>query len=199
MRRHHLIGVLNASLIFSTAVAAAQDAGRRSPPVTQAPGGTGMGGMDMSRAVRSEGEIVATLAASDRGEISQGNYARSRAIRAEVREYARSMVSMHTQASARLMDLARRLGIASTECEESRQVTADGAAAQQRLARLRGAAFDRAYMDAQVAAHSRALDVIDRALLPAVSSPEMRTALQGDVRPMVAAHLARARALRERL
>lgn len=198
--RRYLIGVLKGALIISTSLAMAQDAGRRSPPpTTRTTGGTGMGGQDNTAAVHGEGEIVATMAAADRGEVSQGTYAQSHASRPEVRDFARSMVTMHTDASARMATLARRLGITPAECDESRRVTADGEAAQRRLSGLSGAAFDRAYLDAQIAAHSHVLELLDRALLPAARTPDLRTALQDDARPMVAGHLARARALRAHL
>ena len=197
--RRLLLGALTGTFIISTSLVAAQDAGHRFPPPEHASGGTGMGGVEAPAVTQSEGEIVATMAAADRGEISLGRFAQTRASNRDVRDYARSMVTMHTDASARMSAVAQRLSITSMEGVESRRLTSDARSTQQRLSRLRGAAFDRAYLDAEIDAHSHLLDQIDRTLLPSVHTADLRTAIQSDARPMVAAHLAQARALRERL
>jgi putative membrane protein len=197
--RRLLLSALTGTFIISSSLATAQDAGRRIPPTEHVSGGTGMGGVETPAVVHSEGEIVATMAAADRGEISLGRFAQTRASNSDVRDYARSMVTMHTDASARMAAVARRLSITSMEGVESRRLTTDARATQQRLSRLRGAAFDRAYLDAEIEAHSHLLDQIDRTLLPSVRTADLRTAIQSDARPMVATHLAQARALRERL
>jgi len=197
--RRLLLGALTGTFILSTSLVTAQDAGHRFPPSDHATGGTGMGGVEAPGTMQSEGEIVATMAAADRGEISLGRFAQTRASSRDVRDYARSMVTMHTDASARMSAVAQRLNITSMEGVESRRLTSDARSTQQRLSRLRGAAFDRAYLDAEIDAHSHLLDQIDRTLLPSVRTADLRTAIQSDARPMVAAHLAQARALRERL
>jgi putative membrane protein len=204
--RRLLIGALTGTFILSTSLATAQDAGHRFPHpehgsggTEHVSGGTGMGGVETPDTTHSEGEIVATVAAADRGEISLGRFAQTRASNRDVRDYARSMVTMHTASSGRMSTLVRRLNITSMEGVESRRLTADTTATQQRLSRLRGAAFDRAYLDAEIDAHSHLLDQIDRTLLPSIRTADLRTAIQSDVRPMVAAHLAQARTLRERL
>lgn len=198
MRRLQL-GALMGTLVISTSLATAQDGGSRVPPSEQVSGGTGMGGVDTPDMMSSEGEIVAAVAAADRDEITLGSYAQSRASNLEVREFARMMVTAHTDASARMSAIAQRLNITPVEGAESRSLITEATATRRRLSRLRGAAFDRSYLDAEIASHSHLLDVIDRKLIPSARTADLRTALQNDTRPMVATHLAHARSLRERI
>lgn len=187
--RRPLHGLLIVTLLLPASLAAAQNA-----PA----GGTGMGGLDQPMTAVTEPQIAATMAAIDRGEIEQGRYAEAHGASAQVRAFGRSMASMHAASGARLGALVRGLGITPTDDSESLQLTADSEATEERLARLNGVAFDRAYLDAQIAAHARALELLDRRLIPAARTTALRAALHDEVRPMVAAHLARARALRAR-
>ncbi|MBP6830636.1 MAG: DUF4142 domain-containing protein [Deltaproteobacteria bacterium] len=197
--RRLLLGALAGVFILSGSLATAQDGGLRAPPTEQVPGGTGMGGLDSPDMTLSEGEIVATVAAFNRGEITLGTFAQGRASRRDVREFARSMVSEHTEAGTRMSVLARRLNLTSIEGTESLRLTAEAAATRQQLSRLRGSVFDRAFLDAQIAAHSELIELIDHKLISSAHAADLRTALQSDIRPMVAAHLAHARSLRRRL
>lgn len=199
--RRLLIGLTATVVLVGGSLAMAQDGGHHHAMTGAAlTGGTGpMAGAQPTGNVHTDGEIAAVLATVDRGEITQGTYAQSHGTSSGVRDFGRSMVEMHTAATGRMTALAQRLHVTPAENAESRRLAADGAATQQRLAALSGAAYDRAYVDAQVAAHSQVLALLDSTLIPAARAPELRAALQNDVRPMVASHLQQARDLRGRL
>jgi putative membrane protein len=61
-----------------------------------------------------------------------------------------------------------------------------------------GAGFDRAFMESQVLDHERTLIILDSAIGSAQRG-ELRTMLRDQVRPAVAAHLAQARAIQNRI
>lgn len=144
-------------------------------------------------------EILGALAAIDTGEITQGTLARTQATDATVRAYGESMVTMHTQASARLTALSQRIDMTPQDSARSRALASDATSTHQRLSGMSGAAFDRAYIDAQVMQHTHALDLIDHTLLPQAHNQELRAALTNDVRPMVDAHLQQARGIADRI
>jgi putative membrane protein len=152
-------------------------------------------GGDAAQTALTDGQILAVLMAVDSGEISQGQLALSQGSDMRVRDFGATMVSMHMASSARVMTLQASLGLTPAESALSRMLTDDATATRMRLATLTGAAFDRAYIDAQVMQHARVLDVIDSALLPNATRGELRMALSNDVRPMVASHLQQARDL----
>ncbi|TAK20844.1 MAG: DUF4142 domain-containing protein [Myxococcaceae bacterium] len=197
--RRLLLGALAGAFIVSSSLSWAQVGGPHTAPTEQAPGGTGMGGVDSPDMTLSDGEIVATVAASNRGEITLGTFAQGRASSRAVREFARSTVSAHTEAGTRMAALVQRLGLTSIEGTESLRLNAEATSSRQQLSRLRGGAFDREYLDAQIAAHGELLELLDHKLIPSAHAADLRTALQSDIRPMVAAHLAHARSLRRRL
>lgn len=143
----------------------------------------------------SDGEVAAVLAAVDRGEVQLGTLAQSRATDPRVRAFGQSMVTMHTDATSAMSALCQRNHITAHESDRSRRLASDASAVQRRLDALRGADFDRAYLDAQVTQHADTLAMIDSALLAMARHAELRAALTGDVRPMVAEHLRRAREL----
>ena len=67
-------------------------------------------------------------------------------------------------------------------------------AARASLEKLRGRAFDRAYVDREVAYHQAVLDALDSLLIPTTDNAELKKLLV-DVRPAIATHLAHAKAL----
>jgi predicted outer membrane protein len=197
--RRYLLGLLKGALIVSTSVAAAQDIAPHIRPSPDPEGGTGMGGLERPVHPQSNGGVVATVAAFERGEIALGHFAVAHARNHEVREFGRSMVSAYTNSDGRMTELARSLTIVPERGVLSRRVASEAAATQRRLAQLGADAFDRAYLDAEITACSQMLERLDRTLIPSAGRSDLRTALQLEVRPMVAANLTRARTLRERL
>ncbi|MEP6744730.1 MAG: DUF4142 domain-containing protein, partial [Gemmatimonadota bacterium] len=59
-------------------------------------------------------------------------------------------------------------------------------------------AFDRAYIDREIAYHQAVLDALDGLLIPTTDNADLKALLQ-QVRPVVAALLGHARMLRTRL
>jgi putative membrane protein len=63
---------------------------------------------------------------------------------------------------------------------------------------LKGAAFDKAYVDNEVAYHQAVLDAVDKTLIPGASNAELK-ALLVKVRPAFVAHLEHAKKLQASL
>ena len=63
---------------------------------------------------------------------------------------------------------------------------------------LQGSAFDRAYMEREVAYHAAVLEAIDGVLIPTTENAELKALLEA-VRPAIAAHLEHARQVRAAL
>ena len=147
----------------------------------------------------SDGEIAATLKASNDGEIQTSQLAADRAQSADVKSFAQDMITMHTQLNQQQQALQSQLGLTSTPGTSTAQVTA---AAQQlvgQLTPLGGAGFDTAYVNGQVQLHQSTLTLIDGQFLPSVRNAQLRDMIQNTVRPMVQEHLTRAQALQATL
>lgn len=116
----------------------------------------------------------------------------------EVRAFAETMIRDHTAVNEKAAALAQRLGVTPEENDVSRSLDADAASARSQLESLQGDAFDRAYIDREVAYHQAVLDALDQTLIPSSSNQELRALLQ-EVRPAIAAHLEHARSLQASL
>jgi putative membrane protein len=67
-----------------------------------------------------------------------------------------------------------------------------------RIAKLSGAAFDKAYLDNEIAYHQAVLDMLDQKLVPAAQNAELKDLLTS-VRPAFVAHLDHAKETRAAL
>ena len=74
----------------------------------------------------------------------------------------------------------------------SQSLQRDAQQARTRISALKGAAFDRAYIELEIAYHQAVLDAIDKVLLPTTENADLKKLLS-DVRPAVASHLEWAR------
>lgn len=141
----------------------------------------------------SEEDIAAILMANDEGEVAQGQAAVSRATSDEVRQFAQMLVTDHSAGLTAARDFFNREGVnPATGNAIAETLRANSETSIGNLGTYNGAAFDRAFMQLQVDAHSWAVNTVDTAFLPSARTPEMRSMLQAK-RASLAAHLDRAR------
>ena len=76
----------------------------------------------------------------------------------------------------------------------SQSLKADGEKNIAHLKTLKGAAFDKAYIDREVAYHQQVIDALDKTLIPSATHGELK-ALLVEVRPAFIAHLEHAKRL----
>ena len=139
-------------------------------------------------------QIAAIVVAANEVDIRAGELARERSTNAEVRAFAERMVTDHTGVNQAASDLVGRLGVTPEPNATSQKLTSDGEQARAGLQGQTGAAFDRAYIDGEVAYHQAVLDALDQTLIPNAQNAELRGLLE-QTRPAVAAHLDHARRL----
>jgi putative membrane protein len=80
----------------------------------------------------------------------------------------------------------------------SQSLAKDAQQAKAHLSTLKGAAFDRAYIEREIGYHQAVLDAIDEVLLPTTDNAELKQLLT-DVRPAIASHLERAQQIKASL
>ena len=88
--------------------------------------------------------------------------------------------------------MVTKLGVKPEENPTSRSIAAGGEKNVANLKTLTGAAFDRAYIDHEVAYHQQVLDAMDKTLIPGATNAELK-ALLVKVRPAFVAHLEHAK------
>ena len=143
-------------------------------------------------------EVAHVAVTANTIDIEAARFAQTRARNADVRQFAQTMITDHTAVNQQAAALAGRLHVTPADNAVSRSLK-DGAAQAHRAQQgLHGAAFDRAYMDREIAYHQAVLDAIDHVLIPTTDNADLKKLLQ-DVRPAIAAHLAHAREIRAAL
>jgi putative membrane protein len=152
---------------------------------------------DLAASAQSDERILAILHRSDVGEISAGRVAQERAVDPAVKAFATMMVSEHTRLDEQGNRLAQQINASAVLPDSTLPGILSSDSIALRLA-PDGAVFDRTYMAQQVAAHQRTLEVVD-AGLPKAKDVQVKTALESQVRPAVARHLALAREIQSRL
>jgi putative membrane protein len=143
-------------------------------------------------------QIAAIVVAANQVDIDAGELAKERGTDPRVKEFAQRMITDHSGVNQAATDLVTKLGVTPEPNATSQKLTADGEASRTTLQGQSGAAFDRAYVDQEVAYHQAVLDAIDQTLIPSAQNAELRALLE-QTRPAVAAHLEHARQLQSSL
>ena len=141
--------------------------------------------------------IVAIFDAANTVDIETGALATKRGHSKEVREFGAMLVRDHTQVRQQGRDLAAKLGVTPTPPADDASAP-DHATAMKRLRALKGAAFDHAFLQHEVAFHKGVIDAVQTTLLPAIKNAELK-ALVVKVAPAFQAHMLAAQQLDDKL
>jgi putative membrane protein len=115
-----------------------------------------------------------------------------------VKDFAQTMVSDHAGVNKQAVALATKLNVTPEDNDVSKQLTAGAEQNIANLQSLSGAAFDKAYIDHEVAYHQAVLDALDKTLIPSAQNADLK-ALLVKVRPAFVAHLDRAKSIQSSL
>ena len=143
-------------------------------------------------------QIAAIVVTANQVDIDAGRLAKDKSRSREVRKFARQMVTDHSGVNKSATALVHKLKV-----KPEGNATADGLkkGGDDNLADLRkrkGADFDKAYVDHEVAYHQAVLEALDKTLIPSAQNAELK-ALLVKVRPAFVAHLAHAKHLQGEL
>jgi putative membrane protein len=130
--------------------------------------------------------IVAIVDAANTADIETGQLAVDRASAEPVRAFGQMMVTEHSYVRKLGRDLAVKLGVTPTPPADAAAARAH-AATMTRLGALSGAAFDRAYLEHEVAFHTAVINAVTNTLLPAIDNAELK-ALVEKAAPTFVAH-----------
>ena len=139
--------------------------------------------------------IVVTANAVD---IDAGKLAETKGTNNDVKAFGKQMVTDHTGVNQQAVALVTKLKVTPEDNPTSQSLKAGGADNLKNLQGLSGAAFDKAYIDHEVAYHIAVLDAIDKTLVPNAKNEELK-ALIVKVRPAFVAHLDHAKMIQSTL
>jgi putative membrane protein len=146
----------------------------------------------------SDGQILEVTHVANAGEIAQAKLAQTKASDARVSKLATMMIADHTEADNKGAELARTEGLTLLASTTSSDIKTDGGRILADLSSKSGAAFDKAYVDAQVKEHTAVLRTIDDQLLANAKDGQVQALIQ-TIRSKVAEHLVHAQKVQSEL
>jgi putative membrane protein len=143
-------------------------------------------------------QIAAIVVTANQVDIDAGTLAKSKAHSSGVREFAQLMITDHTGVNKAATELVQKLHVTPAPNPTSESLQKGGDENLATLKKLVGTAFDKAYVDHEVAYHEAVLNAVDKTLIPSAQNAELK-ALLVKVRPAFVAHLEHARHLQAEL
>jgi putative membrane protein len=143
-------------------------------------------------------QIASIVVTANQVDIDAGKLAASKGTSPEVKKFGQQMVTDHTGVNKQATALVTRLEVTPEENPTSRSLKAGGDKNISTLNGLTGAAFDKAYIDNEVAYHQAVIDAIDKTLIPSAQNAELK-ALLVKVRPAFVAHMEHAKMIQSSL
>jgi len=96
----------------------------------------------------------------------------------EVRAFATDMVRDHTAVNKQALALVKKLNVTPEDNDTSKALSKQAADKLAELAKLKGKAFDKAYVDNEVAYHKTVDGALETTLIPDASNAELKSLLQ---------------------
>jgi len=146
----------------------------------------------------NDAQIAAIVVTANQVDIDAGQLAASTAADGQVKQFGRQMVKDHEGVNASAVALAGKLKVTPEDNPTSQSLKTGGAENIAHLKTLKGAAFDKAYVEHEIAYHEQVLAAIDKTLIPGVKNAELK-ALLVKVRPAFVAHMEHAKQLKASL
>jgi putative membrane protein len=136
----------------------------------------------------NDAQIAAIVVAANQVDIDAGKLAESKASNKEVKDFAKRMVTDHTGVNKQATALVTKLKVKPEQNDTSKSLKSSGEENLKTLKGLKGAEFDKAYIDNEVTYHQNVLDALDKTLIPNAKNEELKNLLV-KVRPAFVAHL----------
>jgi putative membrane protein len=145
----------------------------------------------------TDANIVAIFDAANTADIETGSLAAKQASDTRVRDLGKMFADAHTSVRQQGRDLAAKLKVTPVPPAGDKS-QAQHEAAMKQLKSLKGAAFDKVWLDHEIAYHQAVIDAVTNTLLPATSNAELK-ACEEKVAPAFVGHLQMAKDLRAKL
>src|SRR5688500_4997618 len=146
----------------------------------------------------NDAQIASIVVTANQVDVDAGKLAAAASTNPEVKKCAQLIVTDHTGVNKQAVDLVTKLKVTPQDNDTSKSLKAGGEKNVAHLKTLKGAAFDKAYVDHEVTYHTQVLEAIDKTLVPNAKNAELK-ALIVKVRPAFVAHLEHARGLQKTL
>jgi putative membrane protein len=146
----------------------------------------------------NDAQIAHIVVTANQVDIDAGKLAADWGTHADVKAFGTMMATDHMGVNRLATELATRLNVTPEDNATSEGLKNGGLKNVAHLKTLKGAAFDKAYIDNEVVYHQAVLVAVDKTLIPSAQNAELK-ALIVKVRPAFVAHLEKARSIQSSL
>jgi putative membrane protein len=111
-------------------------------------------------------------------DIEAAKQAEQKSKNADVLAFAKGMIADHTAVNDKALALVKKLKVTPEDNDTSKALAKQAADKRAELAKLDGKAFDKAYIDNEVAYHKAVDGALQSTLIPSASNPELKQLLE---------------------
>ena len=136
----------------------------------------------------SDAEIASVAVVANQVDIDAARLAQQKSKDAAILDFAKTMISDHKSVIDKASALVKRLGVTPQNNALSQQLLAGAEKTKRTLRAKSGQAFNRAYIDHEVAYHQAVIATVEGRLIPEATNAELKSLLQS-VLPVLRTHL----------
>ena len=111
-------------------------------------------------------------------DVKAGKLALEKSQNPQVREFATDMVRDHTAVNQQALALVKKLGVTPQDNPTSQGLVKQADESRTKLAKLSGAAFDKAYVENEIAYHKTVNGALQTTLIPSAQNGELKSLLE---------------------
>ncbi|MFT3676892.1 MAG: DUF4142 domain-containing protein [Chitinophagaceae bacterium] len=146
----------------------------------------------------TDAEVASVAVTANQIDIEYAQIATLKSKNPDVLNFARTMANDHKAVIDQAVVLVTKLKVTPKTNKVTQQLLADAGKTKKTLKAKKGIAFDKAYIDNEVAYHKAVIGAVETVLIPATDNQELKALLQ-NVLPALKTHLSHAEMLQQKL
>ena len=146
----------------------------------------------------NDAQIASIVVTANQIDIDAGKLAESKGSSADVKAFGKQMVTDHTAVNKQAAELAKKLKLTPEDNATSQSLTAGAKENIANLKKLKGAAFDKAYIDHEIAYHEQVIDALNKTLIPSAKNEQLKELMVKGL-PLFEGHLEHAKQIQAKL
>lgn len=133
-------------------------------------------------------EIASIAVTANQIDVDYGKIALKKATNAEAKRFAQTMIDDHTAIIDQAVALATKLGVTPKDNAVTQSLLDGAKKTKEMLNSKKGKAFDKAYIDNEVAYHEAVISTVKDVLIPQTDNGELKSLLESAM-PLLQHHL----------
>jgi putative membrane protein len=133
-------------------------------------------------------EIASVAVTVNQIDINYAKIAKEKSKNADILKFASTMTTDHQSVIDQAVALVKKLGVTPKDNDISKKLNADAETTKKMLLSKSGNAFNKAYIDNEVACHKAVIETVQNLLIPQAQNAELKALLE-KVLPILKSHL----------